>query len=137
MSPEVIAPKQHCGPTAFHPSRCAVAPAPPISEASTMVTYSSSLRRSRPAMLMPLESHQEPTARSGAACSSARRPASANVYLGVVVQFTCGAGSAALHSVPWGPRSSVMQRYSPSLYGGATLANIIRPRYTPECELPA
>jgi len=57
--------------------------------------------------------------------------------MGVVVQLTCGAGSAALHSVPLGPMSTVTQRYSPSLYGGGTLANIIRPRYTPEYELPS
>ena len=38
MSPELSAPKLHCGPTEFQPSRCAVAPAPPISEARIMVT---------------------------------------------------------------------------------------------------
>ena len=51
-----------------------------------------------------------------------------SVSIGVVVQLTWGAGSCALHRVPLGPRSTETQRYNPSLYGGATLANIIKPR---------
>ncbi|MNP14802.1 hypothetical protein D3C76_1071380 [compost metagenome] len=114
------------------------APAPEMIEASTMVTYSSlPLRGSWPAMLIPLAWPQEAVTRSGAACSRAWRTASARVSIGVVVLLTWGAGSWALHKVPGGPRSTVTQRYSPSLYGGGTWANIISPRYTPDTELPA
>src|SRR5688500_5117760 len=115
MSPEVKAPKQHCGPQACQPSWSGVAPAPEMIEASTMVTYSSSWRVSQPAMLQPLEWPEEATTLAGAASSKASRTASASVSIGVVVQLTWGAGSLALHSVPLGPMSTLMQRYRPSL----------------------
>ena len=44
------------------------------------------------------------------AFSKARRTASVNVSIGVVVQFIWGAGSAALQIVPFGPKSTVTQR---------------------------
>ena len=110
MSPLVSAPKQHSGPTACQPSACAVAPAPEMIEASTIVTYSSSWRLSQPAMLQPLAWPQLAETLCGAACSKARRTASVRVSIGVVVQFMCGAGDLALQSVPFGPMSVVTQR---------------------------
>ena len=65
---------------------------------------------------------------AGAACSNARRTESVNVSMGVVVQLTWGAGSRALHNVPFSPMSTVKQRYMPSLYGGGSWANIIIPK---------
>src|SRR5690606_34074871 len=115
MSPEVSAPKQHSGPQACQPSPEAVAPAPEMIEASTMVTYSSSWRLSQPAILQPLAWPQLAETLAGAACSKASRTASVRVSMGVVVQFMCGAGDFALHSVPLGPMSVLTQRYSPSL----------------------
>ena len=80
-----------------------------------MVTYCSPVLGSTPAILTPLAWPQDAVTRSGAAASKAWRTASVSVSIGVVVQFTCGAGSRALHSVPDSPRSTVTQRYSPAL----------------------
>ena len=63
-----------------------------------------------PAILIPLACPHEAVTRSGAAASNAMRTASVSVSIGVVVQFTCGAGSIALHKVPLGPRSTLTQR---------------------------
>src|SRR6185369_3355832 len=106
-SPEVSAPKQHSGPQACQPSCCGVAPAPEMIVASTMVTYSSLLRESQPAMLSPLAWPQEAATFDGTAFSKASRTASVSVSIGVVVQFMCGAGSLALQSVPFGPMSTL------------------------------
>ena len=87
-----------------------MAPAPEMMVASTIVTYSSLVRVSQPAMLKPLAWPQEAETFAGMAFSKARRTASVSVSIGVVVQFMCGAGSTALHSVPLGPKSTVTQR---------------------------
>ncbi len=78
--------------------------------ASTIVTYSSLWRLSQPAMLRPLAWPQEAETLDGTAFSKASRTASVSVSIGVVVQFMCGAGSTALHSVPFGPMLTVTQR---------------------------
>src|ERR1700722_1625678 len=109
-SPEVRAPKQHSGPQACQPSCCGVAPAPEMMVASTIVTYSSLVRVSQPAMLKPLACPQDAETLAGTAFSNANRTASVRVSIGVVVQFMCGAGSTALHSVPLGPKSTLTQR---------------------------
>src|ERR1700737_3467184 len=105
--------------------------------ASTIVTNSSFVLLSRPDMLKPFEWPHEADTFSGIAFSNARRTASVSVSIGVVVEFMCGAGSDALQSVPLGPKLTLTQRYSPSLYGGGSCANIMRTRYTPEDELPS
>ena len=78
--------------------------------ASTIVTYSSFVRVSQPAMLKPLACPQDAETLDGTALSNARRTASVSVSIGVVVQFICGAGSTALHSVPLGPKSTDTHR---------------------------
>src|SRR5262249_32624557 len=108
--PEVSAPKQHSGPQACHPSCCGVAPAAEMMVASTMVTYSSLVRVSHPARLKPLAWPHDADTFAAVAFSKARRSAWVSVSIGVVVQFMCGAGSTALHSVPLGPKSTVTQR---------------------------
>src|SRR5215471_4630408 len=109
-SPDVKAPKQHSGPQACHPSCWGVAPAPEMMVARTIVTYSSLLRVSQPAMLKPLACPQDAETLAGIAFSNASRTASVKVSIGVVVQFMCGAGSTALHNVPLGPKSTVTHR---------------------------
>ncbi len=53
---------------------------------------------------------QEAETLEGTAFSKARRTASVSVSIGVVVQFMCEAGSCALQSVPFGPKSTLTQR---------------------------
>ena len=90
-------------------------PPPEMIVASTIVTYSSLVRLSQPATLSPLACPQDAATFEGIAFSKAKRTASVNVSIGVVVQFICGAGSIALQIVPFGPKSTLTQRYSPSL----------------------
>ena len=61
-------------------------------------------------MLKPLAWPQDAATFDGTAFSNASRTASVSVSIGVVVQFMCGAGSTALQSVPFGPKSTVTQR---------------------------
>ena len=78
--------------------------------ASTIVTYSSLVRLSQPAILRPLAWPQHAATFDGIAFSKASRTASVSVSIGVVVQFMCGAGSTALQIVPFGPKSTETQR---------------------------